>query len=336
MKKIVLLSLIFILLVLQLKAHPPWGIAVDKNKNIYFADIFHNGRGTVWKLTNEGKLIALFKDFHSHNVSLDKDGNLYTAHGEGNHRLVKVSANGKNTETLINEPNDTKFYGGNTTVSPNGNIYFGTRKYIWKYQKKGNPIKFNPHKLEWNQTVFVDEEENIYVPDKAVGGGSVFKLTTDGKAEKIAENLISKLDRPADKHNDVLLGIGKDKNGFIYIGETAGRRIIKISKDGKAETFYTSEENYLPTGITFFEDEAYILEFSNNFVNNAGPQVVKIDKNGKKTTIFNYSKYKEPVANKLSVSTNSQNEFTLNWMYFLIIPALLLLVAFSWKRYRKN
>ena len=102
MKKIILLSFIFVLLVLQLKAHPPWGTAVDKNKNIYFADIFHNECGKVWKFTNQGKLIALFKDFHSHNINLDKDGNLFTTQGEGNHSLVKVSADGKSTETLIN------------------------------------------------------------------------------------------------------------------------------------------------------------------------------------------------------------------------------------------
>ena len=36
-----------------LMAHPSWGIVVDSEENIYFADIFHNGRGSIWKLRKD-------------------------------------------------------------------------------------------------------------------------------------------------------------------------------------------------------------------------------------------------------------------------------------------
>jgi sugar lactone lactonase YvrE len=316
MKNFILLLFVAFGSVTQLNAHPAWGIQVDKNENIYFADISHNGRGTIWKLTNQGELIALLKDFHSHNVSLDKDGNLYASHSEGIQRLVKILPDGKTFETLITERGETKFWGGNTTVSKNGNVYFGIRKHIWKYNKDSSPLKFNPHQLEWNQTVFVDENENIYVPDIGVGNGTVFKLTSDGKVEKIAEDLISKLDRPKDKHNDVLLGIAKDGDGFLYIAELAGRRIIKILKNGKAETFYKSEENWLPTAITFIEDEQYILEFGTDR-EHIGPRIIKINKSGKKTELLNYGKYKKTVANKLSVDNNSLKADGWSWFYSL-------------------
>lgn len=324
-----------LLLTVSLKAHPAWGIAVDKDKNVYFADISHNGRGTIWKLTNYGKLIALLKDFHSHSVSFDKNGNLYAAHGEGEHRLVKILPDGETFETLINETDITKFYGGNTTVSKNGNVYYGTDNYIWKYRKDGEATKFNPHKLEWNQTVFVDENEDIYVPDIGVGNGTIFKLSADGKVEKIAEDLISKLDRPKDKHADVLLGIAKDKDGFIYIAELAGRRIIKILKNGKTETFYKSEDKWLPTGITFFDGETYILEFGEDR-EHTGPRIIKINKSGKKTELLNYGEYKETVGNKLSVDNNPKNTFSLNWLYFLIITSVVVIGLIKFRKLRRR
>lgn len=334
MNRSILIITFALLLTVPLKAHPAWGIAVDKDKNVYFADIFHNG-GTVWKLTDKGQLIALLKNFHAHNVSLDKDGNLYSAHGEGTHRLVKILLDGKTSETLISEKDETKFFGGNATFSKNGNVYFGIGKYIWKYKKDGEPVKFNPHKLEWNQTVFVDENEDIYVPDIGVGNGTIFKLSADGKVEKIAEDLISKLNRPKDKHNDVLLGIAKDKDGAIYVAEKAGRRIVKILKNGKTETFYTSEENWLPTGITFSDGETYIREFGTER-ENIGPRIVKIDKTGKKIELLNYGTYKEPVANKLSVDDISQNTFSWNWLYFLIVSGVGIIGLFKIRKPRRK
>lgn len=40
-----------------MNAHPAWGILVDKDRNIYFADIAHKGMGYVRKLTNKGELV---------------------------------------------------------------------------------------------------------------------------------------------------------------------------------------------------------------------------------------------------------------------------------------
>ena len=94
------LILICLMLSVSGQAHPVWGIVVDPQKNIYFPDLSHNERGSVWKLDNKGKLHLMFGDFHAHNVSLDEAGNLITAHGEEEHLMLRLKKNGE-IDTLI-------------------------------------------------------------------------------------------------------------------------------------------------------------------------------------------------------------------------------------------
>ena len=199
MNKFILIVLCFCFAI-GMEAHPSWGIIVDKNRNIYFADISHNQRGSLWKLHANGTL-----------------------------------------DTLYHSLDFNQFFGGNATYAPNGKIYFGIKKH-----------KVSNKKLEWNQTIYADEEENIFVPDIGVGNGILVKIDKFGKAETIATNLISRLDRPKDKHNDVLLGTTKGCDGQIYIAEVAGQRIIKILDNGKTQTFYKSTERLVSDRHRFF------------------------------------------------------------------------------------
>jgi hypothetical protein len=64
----------------------------------------------------------------------------------------------------------------------------------------------------------------------------------------------------------------------------------------------------LPPGITFFENEAYILEFGESS-KSRGPRVIKIDENGKKKIkVFDYEKYQKPIHNDLNVSKELQDK----------------------------
>lgn len=289
MKHVFTFLLLALASVLHSNAHPAWGIVVDKDRNIYFADIMHNGRGSVWILSDEGRLELLLGDFHAHNVSIDKDGNIVTAHGEGNHTMVRLSPHGK-VDTLISTTDIHTFFGGNCTYSPKGEIIFSIDNYLWIIDEKGNKRKASEHQFEWTQTLYVDDEGNIYAPDIKVGNGSLIKITPDGKAKTIATDLYSKLNRPIDPHQDVLLGITKGCDDHIYIAETAGQRIIKILEDRQTETFYKSDGDWFPCGIDFFAGDAYILEsrFGKNGLD--GPRITKVDEQGNKSILFEYGK----------------------------------------------
>ena len=316
--------LIFVLaiaLIPKLQAHPSWGISLDKHRNIYFADIGHNGMGSVWKFTNKGELKLLLSDFHAHNVNLDKAGNLITAHGEGTHTMIRILSNGQ-LDTLHHATNYKAFNGGNCAYTPDGEIIFGISKYIWKIGPDGKKQKVSDHRFEWNQTIYADEEDYIYGPDIGRDNGALIKIAPDGKATVIATNLISKLDRPKDKHNDVLLGITKGCDGQIYICELAGQRVVKIQENVSPITFYKSEGDWFPSAIDFFAGDAYILEFKHTSSGMEGPQLVKIDEAGNKAVLFNYQTYHDP---KLKQQTLGKWNPKLLLGGFVVFLAMLLL-----------
>ncbi len=269
--------------------HPSWGIAVDKARNVYFADITHNGMGSVWKLTHDGNLELLLRNFHAHNVNLDQNGNVVTAHGENNHTMIRLHGSG-NMDTLCHRMDYREFSGGNSCYSPLGEIVFSAEGYFWRIDSTGTRQRISNHKFKWNQTVYADEMGNYYGPEIGDSLGTLIKIDGKGKAQILATNLITKLDRPFDPHADILMGIAKGCDGHMYIAELAGKRIIRVLKNQNVETFYTSDNGWFPTGITFLAGDAYILEYRDkNGIE--GPRIIKLDESGTRRNLFTYEEY---------------------------------------------
>lgn len=331
MNKHFLIVFFTFLVISRLQAHPSWGIVVDKHRNIYFADIAHNGRGSVWKLTNKGILELLLSNFHAHNVSLDKDGNLVTAHGEGHHTMVRMLPDGS-LDTLYHTENHKDFFGGNCTYSYNDEILFGISHYIWKIERHGKKRKASDHWFEWNQTVYVDNEGIIYAPDIGIENGIIIRIDTNGVAKIIAKDLITKLDRPKDKHNDILLGITRGCDSLIYICENAGQRIIRVPGDGKTETFYKSEGDWFPTAVDFFAGDAYILEYKYTKSGMEGPQIIKVDESGAKTELFNYGNYQKGITSP----TEQNNDNKSYWWIYLLTGIIILVSSIGLVRIKKH
>lgn len=316
-----------VLAVQNINAHPSWGIVVDKNRNIYFADISHNGMGSVWKLTNKGELKLLLGNFHAHNISLDKDNNLITAHGEIPHTLVKINQNGS-IDTLYQTKDYKDFFGGNCAWSAKSEkIIYGLRehKFLREFDINGTQKNIGNYEFKWNQSIYVSPDGTIYATEIGVDNGCIVKIDTNGVSSFIAKNLITKLEREKDKHNDILLGITEGCDGHIYVAETAGKRIVRILKNGQNETFYKSEDIWTPTAIDFFSGDAYILEYKENG-KAVGPRIVKIDESGNKSIIFNYDTYEK---SEIIPSTNPDNN-TL-WL-FAVIGIVLITVILGVKK----
>src|SRR5689334_14457142 len=80
-------------------AHPPWGIALDHRGQVYFADLDHGN--PIWRIDAPGALTSVVAGRHSHDLHLDRAGNLFVAHvayiPEGERwesRLLKVEPSG--------------------------------------------------------------------------------------------------------------------------------------------------------------------------------------------------------------------------------------------------
>jgi len=70
----------------NVQAHEGWGIAVDRQGQIYFSDIPTN---TIWRITREGRLEAFLSDKHSHALVLTEDGSIY---GTQEHHAAAVGS----------------------------------------------------------------------------------------------------------------------------------------------------------------------------------------------------------------------------------------------------
>jgi len=306
---------------LATNAHPSYGIAVDREGTIYFADIFHNGRGSVWKLDTQMKLTLLAGDFHAHNLLLDKKGRLITASSEGGQLLIRIDGDNA-IDTLFVAEKFAEFNGGNFTLSPGGKIYFSIENYIWELQKDGSRRRISDFALGWNQLIYADENGKIYAPDIASDNGRLVRIAPDGSAEIIAQDLISRLDRPYERHNDILMGITKGPDGAIYIAEIAGQRIIRIDPKGEKKDFYQSEGQWFPTGITFRHGKAYILE--SNEDHSLGPQITTVDAEAERKVLFNFNKYEKRMIKSADSVDEGHNTF---WgLLILLIFAFTLLI----------
>ena len=258
-KNLVITALMLIMSCLCL-AHPPYGIVMDHAGNLYFADIIHHGRGTLWKLDKNKKLTPLLKDFHAHNVNIDQAGNIYSAHGEETHTLIRINPAG-DIDTLIMETDENQYFGGNAVVSNSGRIYFGINRKIWEWDNE-KVDSINHEDLKWNQGFYVDQDETIYATDIGRGqGGSLIKIMRDGSSKVIADQLIDVGDGEFDPYSEVLLGVKKDDSGNVYVCDLGGKRVARIDDDNKVESYYESDEGWMPCGITFKDDKSYVIEF---------------------------------------------------------------------------
>ena len=250
----------------------------------------HNGRGSVWKLTPEGKLILLLSDFHAHNVSLDKEDQLITAHGEEHHTMIRLEDSGA-VDTLITKNDYRYFFGGNCTYALNDDIFFSAEGFIWRLNALGEREQFSDHRLEWNQSILATNGGSIYAPDIGNGKGELWKFDSTGNARLVATDLITKFeDREYNRHDDVLLGMAVDLEDNVYITDKAGQRVVKIDKRGEKSEFYRASGKWFPTGLAFKGTSAFILEYEEGGAQ-GGPRIIQRGAEGEVKVIFDYQSY---------------------------------------------
>jgi len=151
--------------------------------------------GSVWKLTNKGELKLLLQNFHAHNVTLDINNNLITAHGEIPHTLVRISQNGS-VDTLYYTKNFKEFFGGNCTWSTkNEKVIYGLRehKYLRELAIDGTQKDIGNYEFIWNQSIYVSPDGTIYATEIGTDNGCIVKIDSKGVSTFIARNLITKL-----------------------------------------------------------------------------------------------------------------------------------------------
>jgi len=299
MSRLILVMFIFLCPVEKvLHAHPSWGIAISANGDIYFADVLHNGVGTVWKLDQQGNVSTVLTDFHAHNLQLDKEGNLWVSEdrwiqgeieGEGQQTFLKIGPDGKK-ETLIFTEDRDEFFGGGAVPGFNNDAYFGLNNKIFRKPFEGNTSLLIDHEFDRLVTLYTDKYNNLWITDKSYKNGTLFKWnTTNGLIEYAAQLLPKSPDNPifTEDRFQLLFGIKVDGLGNVYVCENADRKVLKINQESEVTTFYQSAENWYPAGIAFYKNSAYILEYGYDR-KHLGPRIIRLDADQSKTVLFHH------------------------------------------------
>jgi|UniRef100_UPI0040499FDE DNA-binding beta-propeller fold protein YncE len=207
------------------------GLHIDPWDNLWVTDV---GRHLVWRFDPVGNLtLTLGVDgvsgadsqhfYQPSHVWVTPAGDFFVADGYGNSRVVKYSATGKYLlewgcrGTAVGEFHTPHVI----TSDPEGRLYIGDRENdrVQVFDQSGQPL------AEWPGLHSVDGLH--YAPDGFIYGGAgldnaILKLDTNGQLLEVwAEPGV--LNYPH--------GITVDAAGTIYVAETSGNRVLRVTRE---------------------------------------------------------------------------------------------------------
>ena len=108
---------------------------------------------------------------------------------------------------------------------------------------------------------------------------AVQKVSADGNESILAEGVAIRRGPGGNPVRADLRGLAVSGSGSIYAADSGGRRVIRITPDGKVNTVLTVE-GWAPTGVAVAGDELYVLEFDDAPPTRWRPRVRKLARNG--------------------------------------------------------
>jgi hypothetical protein len=288
-------------------AHPPWGITVDERGRVCFADIDHGNH--IWRIEAPGKLTSVVSGRHSHDLRLDRDGNLFLADltyiaeaKEYESRLLKLTPSGASSVLIPTTTDRRRFWAnGAFALDREGGVYFGytsdpragetgDKSLLQKRSPDGRVAvlagstrgtgdgmggraQFTViHALAWGL------DDVLYVSDTA----AVRKVTRDGTVTTLARDLVAKAPGPLpfDGANH-LFGLAVAADGAVFVADYGSRRVLKVTAGGRVGTAATSEPPWAPSGVAVADHDLYLLEVGSTRTGGPlGPRVRKVSASG--------------------------------------------------------
>ena len=190
----------------------PYGVALDRNCNLYLAD---SERSQIVKVSPSGDTLAVWGgdgrgpgQFHRPAaVAVDADGNVYVA-DSGNDRIQKLSPSGQPIA-------------------------------VWQYCLPGsNPCVpapgHDPGQFFDPEGIAIDGQGNVYVSE--VSNNRIQKLDRDGKSMAIFGGPQSS----APGQFNSPFGLSLDRVGNLYVADLNNNRVQKLSPTGQPLTIFGS------------------------------------------------------------------------------------------------
>ena len=345
---------VLLLLSISVSAHPPWGIAVDNQGQVYVSDL-----ETIWKIDAQGRqsvFRAGVSGRHTHELTIDEDGNLYgedLSYEPSTQRYTtaiwKMTPAGNFSYMLAPTSNPPK--GTSLWRDRNGNTYLAQWKsnseqqlFLLKRTPSGDVttlIGSRKNSDEFRQVVSYNiggmafgTDSSLYLTDRA----NIQKVTMAGEVTTIARNIAveSSGNRNAQNANPSLMGLTVDAGGNVYAADFGNHRVLKITPGGNVTTLLRAEEPWSPTGVAFRNGELYILESGTAPQH---PRVRKLSADGKVSVLATVGENTTPSAVPTPVGKNFESvaapkEFA--WCSLILISSGVFALSFVVWRIRKK
>ena len=262
--------IVFICFLLTARAfsHPAIGIVRDSKGNIFYSDLKH-----IWKISPNGKKTIAVSNVHSHEIYLDKDGNLFGEHlwyeGEASnkwgHYVWCLRSNG-NLEKI--KENTEGFLSNYSFIrDDSGNMYWVERFTVSRFMKKqadGTITKLAEGKFKDIRWMVSTKTGILYFID---AGEDLYRIDQQGKISHLASSLgeVSSVFGVIDqKHNAYAPWVDRYNN--VYVPLLDSRKVKRIDPNGKVETVLSTSQDWGPAGGLFDENgNLWLLEYGGGF-----------------------------------------------------------------------
>ena len=277
-------------------AHPPWGIVVDNQDQVYVSDLEN-----IWKIDAFGGQSVFRKGLsgrHTHELTIDEAGDLYgedlsyePSTGRYTTAIWKMTPAGSFSYVLAPTSNPPK--GMSIWRDRKGNTYLAQRNnnsdqqvFLLKRTPNGDVttlVGSRKNGDEFRQVVLYDiggmafgKDGSLYLTDRA----NIQKVTMAGQISTIARDIAAEgaSSQSGRSSSTSLMGLTVDPAGNVYAADFGNRRILKVTPNGNITTLLRAEDSWSPTGVAFRNGALYILE-RENVANNS--RVRKLSPDGK-------------------------------------------------------
>jgi streptogramin lyase len=240
-------------------AHPPVGIAIAPNGDVFYTDL-----ANVWRITASGEKTIVVPNVHAHDLSVDSSGSLvgedtrWLGGDRYRHRIWRRDANGHVTDIVPWKDGSWREYGFARDAA--GGMYWvkctpARVCTIFKRDRTGHTQNIVSEgrfsgPINW---IAASPSGDVYVVD----GPDLRRVNRRGKLETVARLSM----RTDGRHH--LMGMSFDRTGNIYVAAHADRTVFRVSPAGQMRSVARSEAPWAPSGVAVSPGgDLWILEWS--------------------------------------------------------------------------
>lgn len=308
-------------------AHPPTGIVVDAQGRILFSDL-----ETVWRLEHSGRLTVFragVRGRHVHELSIDREGNVYGADITYEPSTVKwIEAVWRRTpdgraESYLVAPTADSPRSISVRRDAEGNTYFveqdthTNRETLILKRTPSNEVttlaggayghadgRGTLARFRTIGGMAFGNDGSLYVTD----AGDLRRVGPDGEVRTVAQGLEVQLPDDTETGYGGLMGLAVDAGGNVYVADYGRRRVLKVAADGKVTRVVRAAAPWSPSGVAVAGDgRVFVLEVGfkppNVF---SGPRVRELSPDGTLKILANVGEQQTAVRSSTGADASMQ------------------------------